>query len=84
MKFIEKVQNLPEKKRKIIFWSVIIALGILLLVCWGIITKKRVETFKPKEFKEELKIPSLNIEIPEINQDDLEKLEEMLKNNEGE
>lgn len=80
MKFIERIQNLPKKKRKIIFWSIIIVLGIFLLVCWGMITKKRVETFNPKEFEEKFKIPSFNIETPGINQDDLEELEKMLKN----
>lgn len=34
MKFIERVQQLPEFKRKIIFWAVLSLLAGILLVWW--------------------------------------------------
>ena len=79
MKFIERIQDLPEKKRKTIFWSIIVVVGISVFVWWVKNLEMRIKSFKSEELKEELKLPSLEIEMPEISQEELKKLEEIMK-----
>ena len=65
MSFLKKIQNLPEKKRKIILWVVIIVIGTGLLVWWIGSIEERLKIFQASDFKQEFdKIPK--IEIPEI------------------
>jgi hypothetical protein len=85
MDFLKKLQNLPESKRKIIFWSIIIVLGVGLLIWYVKSCQKRLEGFKVEEFKEELNLPSFgeglkglqDLEMPKI-----EGLEEFKKESE--
>ena len=64
MNFLNKIRNLPEKKRKIILWVTVIIVALILLVIWIRLSKQRVESFKVEEFKEGLELPSL--EGPEL------------------
>lgn len=87
MKFIERIQNLPEGKRKTIFWLIIITVGFSLLIWWAKNLQTHIKNFKPEEIKEELQLPELEeeleslpgFEMPEIPEEELKKLEEILK-----
>lgn len=95
MKFLEKLQGLPESQRKIILWSVVILIGIILFSFYFKNVKERLRSLRVGEIKEQLKIPQLQeelkglpkiempkFEIPEISEEELKKLEEKLKNHE--
>ena len=83
MNFFEKIQNLSEGKRKIILWSAVIIIGLPLFILWVKNAQEKLKSFP----KGESKIPSLRqelqglprIELPEINEEELKKLEEMIK-----
>ena len=83
MNFFEKIQNLSEGKRKIILWSVVIIIGLPLFILWVKNVQEKLKSFP----KGESKIPSLRqelqglprIELPEINEEELKKIEEMIK-----
>lgn len=87
MNILEKIQNSPERIRKTIFWTVIIIVGIFLLVWWSRNTALRIESLRVKDLKEELRIPFLEeelkempkIETPEITEEELKKLEEIIR-----
>lgn len=83
MTFLKKIQNLPEEKRRIILWSIVIIVGFFIFALWIKNTQGKLKSFP----KEESKIPSLRqelqglprIELPEINEEELKKLEEIIK-----
>jgi len=87
MKFVEEIQKLPEKKRKTIFWLIVIIVGSGLLFCWVRITQIRIKSFEPKKFGEELRFPQFEeelkelqkFEMPEISDEELKELEETIK-----
>ncbi len=79
--FFTKLQNLPEQKRKIILWSTIIIIGIILFVFYAKNINQKIKNFPRQEFIEKLKIPSLGKEIKNISNPELEeKLKELEKN----
>lgn len=51
MKTIEKIRNLPESKKKIIFWTAVIILGIGLLFWWGESLPRRLKGFQMADLK---------------------------------
>lgn len=87
MKFIERIQNLPEEKRKTIFWLIVIIVGISLLIWWAKNLETRIKSFQSEKIKEELQLPKLEeelkslpkFEMPEISEEELKKFEEILK-----
>lgn len=87
MNFLNKIQNLPEGKRKTIFWLIIIIVGISLLIWWAKNLETKIKSFKSEKIKEELQLPKLEeelkslpkFEVPEISEEELKKLEEILK-----
>ena len=82
MRFFEKIQQLPEKKRKIILWSVIIILGAGLLFWWVNNLQKRVTGFPSEQLLESLNLPEIEMpEIPEFSPEQLEKLKGALEEN---
>lgn len=74
MKFLEKLRNLPERQRKIIFWSILIPFAIFLFFLYGKYVEKKIKeidvgeiekTFQIQKLKESFeKIPKF--EIPKI------------------
>ena len=90
MNFLQKLQNLPEFKRKIIFWVIIVIVGLGLLFWWAQTTQMRLKSFKLEKLKEELRLPNFEEELkelqksetPEISEEELKELEESLKENE--
>jgi len=87
MEFFKKIQNLPEKKRKVIFWLAVIIIGISLFLGWVKSLEMKIKSFRTEKIKEELKIPRLEeelkglqkLEMPETSQEELKKIEELIK-----
>ncbi len=68
MKFLERIQQLPEKKRKVILWSIVTILAISLLFWWFNGFQDRIKGFQKEEFIEELNLPEIEMpQMPEIN-----------------
>ncbi len=85
MNFLSKIQQLPERKRKIILWSVTIIsalflLGLCLLniqrIIKGVERGKIKEKFQTEKLEENLK----KIEWPEIKLPELNQLPEINEN----
>ena len=89
MRFLEKLQNLSERKRKIILWSIVIIIGISLFTFYIKNVQQRLKSLRDEEIKEQLKIIELQeklkrlpkIEMPEISEE-LKKLKEVIKETE--
>jgi hypothetical protein len=71
--FLRKTQNLPLSQRKVIFWLLIIIIGIFLFFVFFYITAYRLANFQPRPpskraspvFKM-MEMPSFEMEIPEM------------------
>ena len=68
MNTLQKIQNLPETKRKIIFWSLIVIIALVLLFFVFNNFKKRLAELETEKLKEELKIPALEEELQNLPQ----------------
>ncbi|MDI6602523.1 MAG: hypothetical protein QME57_00170 [Patescibacteria group bacterium] len=95
MNLLEKLRNLPEKKRKIILEIVVIFVGILLSVFYIKNIQEKLKNLSSEEIKEQLRIPEFQeklkelpkiempeIEIPEIPEEEWEKIKEGLSEEE--
>jgi hypothetical protein len=71
---IEKIQKLPEAKKKIILWATVVVLGLVLLFFWSKKAQNKLGNFRAEEIKEELNLP--NLEVPEFNMQDIDYEEE--------
>jgi len=84
--FIKRLQNLPEKKRKIIFWSVIIIIGLSLFILYIKTVNQRIKNFSGEKFIQELKTPPLKEEFKSIPnfqmKENIEELGKILKESE--
>lgn len=80
MRFLKKLQNLPEKTRKVILWSTVVVLALILLVWWVNSIKNRVAEFRSDEFMEKLNLSSAELpEIPEFPEEGLQTIEQTIK-----
>ncbi len=70
--FLNKLQKQPERTRKIIFWVVIIAVGLGLGFWWVSSSYRRLKEFKKEEF-----INNLNLSPLEEGLKDLEKMKDL-------
>jgi len=78
MKFLEKLQNLPEGKRKAILWSAVVIIGLCLLIFYIKNIRQKIINFK----LEEIKLPSFQEEIktlPDKIPEEFKQIEEKLK-----
>jgi type II secretory pathway component PulM len=66
MSFLKKIQNLPERKRKIILWSVVIIIGLILFVFWIKNVQQKLKIFEKEKIEQELQLPSLREKLKEI------------------
>ena len=90
MTFLEKIRHLSETRKKIIFWSLIIIIGLGLFLFYFKNIQNNIKNFKLINFKEELKMPDFGeelkdlpkIEMPEISEEELRKIEEEIQKNE--
>jgi len=62
---IEKIQKLPEAKRKLILWTIVIVLGLTLLFFWSKKVQNKLGNFETEQIKENLDLP--NLETPDFN-----------------
>jgi hypothetical protein len=70
-----KIQNLPERKRKIIFWILIVILTLFLLSLYIKNIQKTLKSTDLSKTKEELQFPSLGEELREIPKIEIPKIE---------
>ncbi len=77
--FIKKIQGLPEKKRKIILWAIILVLGICLSIFYVKNIGRSIKNFQKEKFIEEFKIPSLKEEIENIPKPEMPQTDELEK-----
>jgi len=84
MAFLEKIRNQSETRKKIIFWSLIIIIGLGLFLLYFKNIQNNIKKLKSINLKEELKMPDFSeelkdlpkIEMPEISEEKLKKAEE--------
>jgi len=66
MNILNKLQSLSERKRRIIFWAVMIIVAIFLLIFYIQNIKKRIESSERKGLEEELQLQELQEELEGI------------------
>ncbi len=74
MKILDKVQGLPDKRKKIIVWVVLIITAVFLFKLYVQNMQEKVRNIEGEKIKQELQIPKLQeelkgllqFEIPEI------------------
>ncbi|MEA3452750.1 MAG: hypothetical protein U9Q96_00160 [Patescibacteria group bacterium] len=72
MDFLKKIQKLPLAQRKIIFWIVMIVIGLIFLFFFLFITTKRLNNFPGSDFKQDINFPSFEKEdfsFPSLDDD---------------
>lgn len=70
MNILQKIQNLPEGKKKIILWMTVVIIGLALFSFWFGDLKRKINNFKMEGFKKEMNFPQLKlpeIKLPEFN-----------------
>jgi|GEM_PF-1464213 len=88
MAFLEELQKQPPYKKKIIIWAVLIVLGALMLLLWGINFRKKITSFQKEDFSNDFNVSDLkakmdrasSFEIPGIDEESAKKLEEEMNN----
>ncbi len=86
MNILEKIQTLPEGRKRVIFWSVVIVISLVLLTVYLKSVQRRLKSFETGKIEEELRLPPLEeelkgmpkIEMPEI-EEALKEMEEIIK-----
>jgi len=64
VKFIENLQNKPERERKIILWVVIIIIGLILGTVWILGISNNVKRLRSTDIQENLNLPEMpNLEL---------------------
>jgi len=79
--FLKKLQKQPRYIKKIILWSIVLIVGLVLLIWWIHSSAQKFREFKKEEFIEEINLPSFEeelkefpkIEIPESLKKELEE-----------
>jgi len=66
MDFLKKIQSLPEKKRRIILWTVVVIVGLPLSFLLINSFQKKLKDFKIEELKNDLNLEKLDIPKIEI------------------
>lgn len=76
---LKKVQALPEKTRKIIFWTLFVIFSLILIAIWVRWTEYNIQKFNSKKVFENMEIPSFGNSVKDM-QEGLLKIEESLEN----
>lgn len=82
--FLAKLQNQPESTKKIILWLTVIVIGLVLIVIYVKHIQKTIANFNIEDLSRQLNLPSFGeqlknlpeLEMPEINEEELRKLQE--------
>lgn len=77
--FIKKVQNLSTTKRKIILWSIVIVIGLVLLIFWFKNVQKTLKNFPKEGLKEKIQFPSFKEQLETMPKIEIPKIEEYEK-----
>ncbi len=81
MNFLRRIQQLPEKQRAIIFWSVLIAISVALIFFWAKTAEKRMGGLEGKSLFDGLDMPDWempDVNVSEINED-LNKIKQIIE-----
>lgn len=84
MSFLEKLKSLPVWQKKIILWSVVATLALVLFILWVKNVREELEGFPGEKLREQFELPKFpsieipEIRLPEIPEDELKKLEKEL------
>lgn len=61
MNFIQRIQDLPVNKRKMILWAAVIVIGSVLILWWLKTFQEKIKNFNLEEIKNEVKNAKENI-----------------------
>lgn len=61
MNFLEKLRNQPEHIRKLILWTIVIIIALILGSLWIYNSYQSIKNFQPKEFIEQQWIKNIEI-----------------------
>lgn len=81
MDFLEKLRKQPEHVRKIILWTTVIIIGLILSFFWIKEILKNIEEVKSSpSFIPKLELDENMPEIPKLPEQELKQLEEEINN----
>ena len=89
-KFIGKLRSLPESQKRLIMWTVIIFLAVVLFILWARGAKETLGNFPKEELEKLFRLPESpkievpQLEMPELTEEEQKQLEEQLKRMEEE
>jgi len=70
-KFIKKLQKLPERTRRVILWSVVILIGLILAILWILNINRVIKNIKKEDLKKELNLEKLEENLQELSEIEL-------------
>lgn len=84
---LKKIQGQPESTRKIIFWFLVIVLGVLFFGLWIFLAKQRMAKLDQNKLNLDIKLPQLedrlknlpSFNTPKIDENQLKELENLFK-----
>jgi len=82
MNVLEKIQKLPKRTRKIIFWTVLILITFIFSFFFIKNIQNRLQGLKTEDFKEDFKIPALEEELKNLPKFEKENIPNLLDINE--
>jgi len=62
MEVLEKIRNLPELRKKVILWIIVVMVGGILGYIWLDDLQEKIKNFEIEKFQEELKLPNLELD----------------------
>jgi len=62
MEVLEKIRNLPELRKKVILWIIVVMVGGILGYFWLDDLQEKIKNFEIEKFQEELKLPNLELD----------------------
>ena len=84
MDTLKKIQEKPENERRLIFWILVVIIGLILFGAWLALVKYRLVNLNRGQLRQELRLPELEKQInnlPQLepNLDQLKQLEELFR-----
>lgn len=84
MDTLKKIQEKPEDERRIIFWILVVVIGLILSGIWLALVKQRLVNLNQGRLRQELRLPELEKQINDLpklepNPDQLKQLEELFQ-----
>ena len=80
MSILEKIRNQSESRRKIILWSAIVVIALVLFLFYLKNIQNAVKNLKSANLKEKMKLPSLSEEFKNLPKLETPGLQEQLDN----